>query len=737
MFFIFIIFSLVSNPIDEITSILKDIKPYYSNLTLPKSIETDFKENQNQFFTITSQFLDKYPLNPTNYRIIFLRGYLYHQKKDFQNSIIEFKKILGVYTELQDYILFYLGEGYESTGEILKAYQAYALITESSNFFGRAIKRKIDILFSLKRFEEIRIFFNRESQLLEDLSFSMIYAKTLIELKQEDEAILQLKKIWFQSQNEVKLEVEGILKKFEQNGKQIAKISALESYNRCEYLLQKGDYFTIKNSFKVSQIVSNITSARTDICILKAFLYTGDLSKSYQIDKLKKIKEKKNKVISYYILYLDSLKYFYEKKYDEAEKKFLQLIEEYKLYPDNERIYEYLIDLYDKKGEFEKKYTILDQYLKESYFSKRGYYLNNAYWYHYKNKKYKKAISFIDEYLKLSDESDDLRDGMRARYYRIKSNFFLKNYQLVVEETIELISEDPLNYYSYLSYLILKDNPKEFSKELLLKSIKAVNKTRKSADLTLFYGNSKILKIYELIKLQLFDLGKAETFNFLKVAKTDIEYLSSALFFEELNLYRSSRNVYFRELRKLSFFKSYKDFITFWQSFYPKKYNNDVTNASKKYNVPTSFIWGIMREESAYNPFAKSVSDAYGLMQLLYSTAQETADRINMRLGSYNDLYKPEINIPLGTKYLSVLLNMFSNNFYYTAASYNGGATNVKRWISSAPENQDIYDFSEDIPFEETNRYIYKVIGSYHTYQLLYENSFKLYGVDIIKEFFE
>ncbi len=736
MIYLFIFLSIISNPVDEITSILKEITPYYSNLTLSKSIENDFKDNHNQFFSTTFEFLDKYPLNPTNYRIIFLRGYLYHQKKDYINSIKEFEKILGIYTELQDYILFHLGEGYEAIGEVLKAYQAYAIVSNNSNFFERAIKRKINILFNLKRFEEIRVFFNKESQLLEDISFSMIYAKTLIELKIHDEAILQLKKIWFQSQNDIKSEVETILKKFEKDGKNIAKISTLEMYNRCEYLLQKGDFFTIKNTFKLSQNISNITVARIDICILKSYLYTGDISKSLQIDKLRKIKEKNNKVISYYILYLESLTLYYEKKYNEAEKKFLQLIKDYQLYPDNEKIYEYLIDLYSKNGDFEKKYTILDQYIKESYSIKRRFFLNDAYWYHYKNRKYKKAIFYIDEFLKTSEESEDLREEMSAKYYRVKSNFLLKNYQDVLNQSIQLISEDPFNYYSYLSYLILKDNPTIFTKEMVLKRIKSVNKNHKSVDLSIFYNNNRILKIYELIKLRLLDLAKAEIFIFLKSAKMDIEFLSAALFFEELNLYRSSRNLYFRELRKLSFFKTYNDFAIFWQSFYPKKYSNDVLNASKKHGVPIAFIWSIMREESAYNPFAKSSSDAYGLMQLLYPTALETADRIKMSLNSFNDLYKPEINIPLGTKYLSVLLNMFSNNLYYSAASYNGGATNIKKWISKAPEKQDIYDFCEDIPFEETNRYIYKVIGSYHTYQLLYDNYLKLHDIEILKEFF-
>jgi soluble lytic murein transglycosylase len=185
-------------------------------------------------------------------------------------------------------------------------------------------------------------------------------------------------------------------------------------------------------------------------------------------------------------------------------------------------------------------------------------------------------------------------------------------------------------------------------------------------------------------------------------------------------------------------FPSKKSFISFWSSFYPQKYKNLIYKYSKKFNVEPAFSWGILREESAYNPFALSSSKAYGLMQLLYPTALETAQRIGMTLDNPENLFKPEFNIPLGTKYLSVLLGMFKGDKFYTAASYNGGATNVKKWIKAYSHHEDIYDWSEEIPFEETNRYIYKVLSSYHTYRLLYEKKyFKIGGIDILNVVFK
>jgi soluble lytic murein transglycosylase len=123
-------------------------------------------------------------------------------------------------------------------------------------------------------------------------------------------------------------------------------------------------------------------------------------------------------------------------------------------------------------------------------------------------------------------------------------------------------------------------------------------------------------------------------------------------------------------------------------------------------------------------------------MQLLYPTAVETANRIGMKLNSYRDLYIPDTNITLGVKYLAVLLRMFKGNRFYAAASYNAGASNVKHWLKNYHAD-NLYDWCEKIPVEQTNRYIYKVIGAEHSYNLLYTKGyFKIGKVNLFKTIF-
>ena len=115
-------------------------------------------------------------------------------------------------------------------------------------------------------------------------------------------------------------------------------------------------------------------------------------------------------------------------------------------------------------------------------------------------------------------------------------------------------------------------------------------------------------------------LAKTEVLNFQKIANNETAFFSIALFFENMAFYKSSRSIKFRSLRMIPFFPNKVSFKSFWKSFYPQKYKKYVEKYSKKFNVEKAFSWAIIREESAYNPYALSSSNAYGLMQLLGET---------------------------------------------------------------------------------------------------------------------
>jgi len=160
------------------------------------------------------------------------------------------------------------------------------------------------------------------------------------------------------------------------------------------------------------------------------------------------------------------------------------------------------------------------------------------------------------------------------------------------------------------------------------------------------------------------------------------------------------------------------------------KYAELVRKNSQKYNVTESLIYGIIKTESSFNPFAVSHAPAYGLMQIVPSTAgRDVFEKIKNSAGqpTPEDLYKPAYNIDIGTAYLKILQEQYlvrinDNNAkrYSVISAYNGGAGNVLKTFSTDRSqamvkiNQlspaEVYQqLTKNHPKEESRRYLYKV----------------------------
>jgi soluble lytic murein transglycosylase len=137
---------------------------------------------------------------------------------------------------------------------------------------------------------------------------------------------------------------------------------------------------------------------------------------------------------------------------------------------------------------------------------------------------------------------------------------------------------------------------------------------------------------------------------------------------------------------------------------FPLKYKNQIETYSQKYNLPPSLIASIVNVESGYNKNATSKANAKGLMQLLDSTADEIALKLNY---TNYDIFNIETNIEFGCYYLSYLLTLYDNDLKLALCAYNAGLTNVNSWI----KNDDYYNSKTlvKIPFKETENYIKKI----------------------------
>ena len=157
------------------------------------------------------------------------------------------------------------------------------------------------------------------------------------------------------------------------------------------------------------------------------------------------------------------------------------------------------------------------------------------------------------------------------------------------------------------------------------------------------------------------------------------------------------------------------------KKIYPTEYSEFVEKYAEEYGVDKYLIYAVIKAESNFNPDVTSRADAVGLMQLLEETAVERSNIINEEETENIDLYDPETNIRLGTSYLAYLLELYNDNMVLAITAYNAGLGNVQQWIQDGIIKQDGSDI-ENIPYQETNNYVRKILRDYQMYLKIYEN---------------
>lgn len=156
-----------------------------------------------------------------------------------------------------------------------------------------------------------------------------------------------------------------------------------------------------------------------------------------------------------------------------------------------------------------------------------------------------------------------------------------------------------------------------------------------------------------------------------------------------------------------------------WQFAYPKAFEKTVSNFSRSFRVQQEFVWSIMRAESRYKPDVVSPVGAMGLMQLMPYTAENVARILQIQGFRVPQLTEPEMNIRLGTRYLSRLNQKLNSQIPLVAAAYNAGPHRVAAWLKSFGK-LELDEFIEHIPFFETRNYVKKVVHNYFVYTQLY-----------------
>ncbi|HYD47637.1 MAG TPA: transglycosylase SLT domain-containing protein [Terriglobales bacterium] len=152
---------------------------------------------------------------------------------------------------------------------------------------------------------------------------------------------------------------------------------------------------------------------------------------------------------------------------------------------------------------------------------------------------------------------------------------------------------------------------------------------------------------------------------------------------------------------------------------YPLAFWTLVQREAEAAAIDPLLVIALMRQESMFDPAARSPANAYGLMQLLPATAKRVSMLADGREIDTSTITEPSVNVHLGTRYLRQLIDRYQGNIFKALAAYNGGEGAVDKWQQRNPA-AEIDEFVETISYRETRDYVKKVVGNYDTYRRLY-----------------
>ena len=154
-----------------------------------------------------------------------------------------------------------------------------------------------------------------------------------------------------------------------------------------------------------------------------------------------------------------------------------------------------------------------------------------------------------------------------------------------------------------------------------------------------------------------------------------------------------------------------------WLAAYPMPFASSIHQWSSHTGLDPGLTAGLIRQESAFDPDARSGANAIGLMQLLPKTARLLARKAKVGYAR-GRLVDPDYNVRLGTLYLSGLKKDFGS-VESALAAYNAGEDRVAQW-NEGQNYREIAEFVDSIPFTETREYVQIVTRNAGIYRKLY-----------------
>ncbi|HMA97637.1 MAG TPA: lytic transglycosylase domain-containing protein, partial [Polyangiaceae bacterium] len=332
------------------------------------------------------------------------------------------------------------------------------------------------------------------------------------------------------------------------------------------------------------------------------------------------------------------------------------------------------------------------------------------------------ALSVMERSERLTPLLERAKDVERDRhaYFLARARIATGQRERGLEQLRDLVVRRPLSFYMLQAYSALMRTRPELASTALTAAIS--NQAPASPAL-----DAKSSREQEILERMLLLLGVGDVKAAEATLRTDgtrqlgqVAVTTMARMFANAGAPRTALLLVKRNRMDCRVAWPSGSWTEFWKQFYPRPYAQIAKRESSRHQVPESLIYAIMREESEFDPRAISPASAYGLMQLILPTARTAARRLGL-VANARTLLQPSVNIALGTRVLSTLLDRFKGEPILVAAGYNAGPGRPARWLGTYPAvDTDLW--VELIEYQETRSYVKRVVESYATYRWLYSD---------------
>lgn len=331
------------------------------------------------------------------------------------------------------------------------------------------------------------------------------------------------------------------------------------------------------------------------------------------------------------------------------------------------------------------------------------------------------ALAFLTEIEGRYVGLEDSHEVERARYWRARVLEGQGKTEDAVALYASVAAEHPATYYG----LISRERVELLDEKRAASLAAAITPAQASQDLFPIHAgpltsDPQFLSAVELLRL---GFGELVPMEILAIDRTSLPADSLRLMVLVLSLAHEERAAH--GLARLWLRRDLAGPVTaevrpIWEIAYPLAFRDFVTAHAKAADeLDPDLLQALMREESALDPKALSWAGALGLCQLMPATAAGVAAQLKLKRPSQAQLLEPELNVRLGARYLSDLLNRAQGIKQFALAGYNAGEGAVSRWRRENGDD-DLATWVEQIPLQETRGYVKRVLRSYNTYKLLY-----------------